>query len=158
MACASRRQPPLASPDGLRRSGRRLSPADPACDRFVSERFRACARCTAGRQTSTCRPPTGRDALTREGRADGRRSHHRLVQSEVAGGTEELGVAVVEDATVSGGEPVTQTVRRGRDAHDRLVELETPSGTLERGVAVVEDATVGTDEPVALAVRGGGNA
>ena len=64
----------------------------------------------------------------------------------------ELRIAVVEDPTVGGHEPVAAGIERSRHAHDGLVQVDATRGTVEVGVAVVEDPSVGGHQPVAPVV------
>ena len=68
---------------------------------------------------------------------------------DAAGRAVEGGVAVGEDASVRGDEPVAPAVGGRRHAHDGPIEHHAAGGAVEGGVAVGEDASVRGDEPVA---------
>src|SRR5689334_13071636 len=80
---------------------------------------------TIGRTSVTRIYANGPDGLVRaDGANDRRHAVDRLVQADVAGRPEELGVAEGEDASVGRRQPVAVARRRDGHADDRLVQLD----------------------------------
>src|ERR1700753_4375775 len=67
-------------------------------------------------------------------------AHSRVVGGERGSGAGEAGVAVVEDTTVGGQQPVAAAVAGRCHAHDGLGQRDATGRTEEGGVAVAEDA------------------
>ncbi len=69
----------------------------------------------------------------------------------------ELGVAVGEDATVGGVEPVTLTVFGRHDADDGPLENQAPGRAVELRCAEAEDPAIGSVQPVTMTDGRGGS-
>ena len=63
----------------------------------------------------------------------------------------EQGVAICEDATIGGRQPIPLAGSRRLDGHDWRDKLDVTSRTKEPGIAIGEDATIGGRQPIPLA-------
>src|SRR6266550_2574510 len=125
-----------------------IAPVPPAPAAAAGRTAMSCGpvRC-ATRSSSAAGPGPGED--TGSEFAGGGHADDGLVQPDVAGRSEEAGVAEGEDPAVPGDQPVAPAFGRGRQADDRLGEVaRAPEGA---GVAEGVDGSRGVGHPVAAA-------